>query len=161
MPRVVKIFAGLVLMLVIGSAASAQETYSIPVTAGNVVRVDRQRVRWNTSVCVRFALVASCTQAQACVPAGVVGGASCTVANARAEDVEIFANTQAGRELFFIHQILVKLLLPTLKEGDVNADYNAQRVNWNAGNNTVKDAMCAAALAPVPASVALGCNLYP
>lgn len=148
-------------LVLISGSASAQESYTVNASAANVVRVERERVRWNTFVCTRFALPASCTQAQACVAAVVTGGASCTVVNARAADVEIFANSLAGRDAFFTFQLLVKLVLPSLKGNDVNFDHNAQQANWNAGNDTVKNAMCAAAGAPVPTTVAAGCNLYP
>lgn len=148
-------------LLVISGSVSAQESYTVNASATNVVRVERERVRWNTFVCTRFALAASCTQAQACVAAGVTGGASCTVANARAADVEIFSNNLAGRDAFFSFQLLLKLVLPVLKANDVSSDHSSQQTNWTNGSTAVKDAMCAAAGAPVPATTALGCNLYP
>ncbi len=148
-------------LFVISGTASAQESYTTPVGAQNVVKVNRARLRWNAAVCARYALSATCTQAQVCVPAGVAGGASCTAAAARAVDVEIFANTQPGRELYFIHQLLVKLVVPSLQSSDVIDDITAQQRNWTLGNDTVKNAMCLAAGAPVPATVVLGCNLYP
>lgn len=142
-------------------AASAQETYSVAVPAADVNLVQRSRILWNASVCARFALAASCTQAQACTAAGAPGGASCTAVQARSVDVEIFADTLAGREGFFIRKLLTRLRRDILARDIAGRDGDLQCTNWRAGNDTVKNAMCAAAGAPVPATVALGCNLCP
>lgn len=148
-------------LLALGTFSEAQETWSVTAPSPDVALVDRARVDWNTSVCARFNLAASCTQAQACIAAGVTGGGSCTLPNARAADVEIFANTLAGREGFFIRKVLLRVRRELLGRERSELDGRQACINWRAGNDTVKNAMCAAAGAPVPATVALGCNLCP
>ena len=55
------------LLLSLAGIASAQETYSVTINLpANVAKIDIGRVAYNTGVCSRFALPASCTQAQAC-----------------------------------------------------------------------------------------------
>lgn len=147
------------LMVLAQSSQAAQETYSVTAPAQDVAFIDRSRVKRNTAVCARFNLAASCTQGQACTAAGAAGGASCTAIQARAVDVEIFANTLAGRETFFIQKILKRVRDEVLKLELGNDDAAQKCINWRAGNDTVKDAMCAAAGSPVPATVALGCQL--
>lgn len=142
------------------------ESYTLVASSANATLVNRGRILWNTGVCTRFALAASCTQAQACAAAvargiAVPGGASCTAAQARTVDIEIFANSTAGRDLYFTHQQAVKVIIPLLIKAAEEADRTAQAANYKAGNDATKNAMCAAAGPPVPPTVADGCSLFP
>lgn len=78
----------------------AQETYSLPASAGNVVTLNEVITFYNGETCARYSLALTCTQAQACTSAVAPGGASCTAAQARNAGVRIYALTQAGREEF-------------------------------------------------------------
>jgi hypothetical protein len=157
-----KAIIAVLFLLFVGVVSEAQETYSVIVPAGDVPTVERERVKHNTNVCARGALSASCTQAQICGSAPFVnivgGGSSCSAAQARVLDIEIYANSVAGREGFFIRKLLTRLRRILTSENKL-ADSDAKCVNWKAGNDTVKNAMCAAAGSPVPATVALGCQL--
>lgn len=135
----------------LASGAEAQESYTVNATAAHVTRLDRQRTRWNTAVCARFALAPSCTQALACSSAGV---GSCVTANIRAADIEIFPNTLTGRNDYFVQKIL-KALADAWKSDDVAKDAALQCVNWTAANQTTRDGMCTAASLPA------GCDLCP
>jgi hypothetical protein len=152
---------GVLLFLSLASLVLAQfvaETYVINASVNDVALIDRERVAWNTSVCARGNLPANCTQSQACVALAAPGGAACTPAQARQVDAEIFANSQVGREGYFNRKILVSVK-SSLKRKYSQLDSNSQCDNWAAGTPADKDAMCAAAKPPVPATVAAGCNL--
>lgn len=155
------LFVFVLLFMVDVFSVSAQETWSVNAPAKDVALVDRARAAWNTSVCARFALSPSCTQAQACTAAGAAGGASCTPAQARAVDVQIFPATLAGRQDFFVFKILLRVRREMLEREQTVIDSEQKCINWRAGNDTIKNAMCAAAGAPIPATVAAGCNLCP
>lgn len=157
-----RLLLAIVAVLGLPVVVSAQEIYSVNAPATDVNTIERERVKWNTSVCATGSLPASCTQAQICGSARWVsivgGGASCTAVQARAVDIEIFANSQAGREGFFVRKLL-PILRVILRATNKISDAEAKCINWRNGNDTVKNAMCAAAGAPVPATVALGCQL--
>jgi hypothetical protein len=132
----------------------AQETYSLPANATQVQKVDRARVRQNTATCGRFALAPTCTQAQACVSAEASGGASCTAAQARNANAEIFANSQAGREAFL--QDRIRKDIQDFVQAAASED-QAGFCNWwkNAATQVQKDAVCTASVPPLPA----GCEV--
>lgn len=163
-----KVLVGIGLVLGLAVAAEAQvasESYTLAVNSRNATLNDRARISWNTGVCSRFNLSASCTQSQACagaVAAGIAvpGGASCSAAQARTLDLEIYANSTTGRDLFFTHQYAMKIILPLLERAASSSDATAKQANYCAGNDTVKNGMCLAAGAPVPATVAAGCALF-
>src|SRR5687768_9027420 len=64
--------------------AQAQETYSLPASAGNVVTLSEVITFYNGETCGRYSLAESCTQAQVCTASGAAGGSSCTAGQARA-----------------------------------------------------------------------------
>jgi hypothetical protein len=144
--------------------ATAQETYCTAANASQQARVERDRLRRNRSTCLRLGAVggATCTQAAACVAAAAVGGASCTVAAARAVNAEIFANTQAGRELVFNSRVV-----PLLKDiADQNSleDRSAQCIWWNDPATTQAERNAACNLVKDPATglpLGNGCELCP
>ncbi len=137
--------------LVLAATASAQEAYTVNATATQVTRLDRQRTRWNASVCARFALLASCTQAQACTAANV---SPCNTTNIRNADIEIFPNTLTGRQDYLVQKI-IREAAEKWKADDVAKDAAQQCVNWTAANQTTRDGMCTAASLPA------GCDLCP
>jgi len=135
--------------------ALAQETYSIAATAPQVTRVDRARLKQNSNTCSRLLLATGCTQAQACVAANAVGGASCTQAQARARNAEIFAATQPGRESFVFSTVVDKV-----QEFTATAavdDLVATRIWWTTlATRAQKDAICTA---QTP-SLGNGCEIF-
>jgi hypothetical protein len=122
----------------------AQETYSIAVTSpANVAKLDLGRVQQNTATCKSKSLPATCTQADICVAANVSGGAACTVVDANAAGVRIYANTVSGREAF----MALALLKPRLDDFvEIQAALGMQglRAFCLAGNQAAKDGICTA-----------------
>lgn len=107
------------LLMGLAGIAQAQETYTFTLggSAENtkaakqtqVGMVNLGRIQQNADVCKRGNLGPTCTQAQACVALGVLGGADCTAADALAADARIFADSLAGRQ-GFISQMMVRRL---------------------------------------------------
>jgi len=94
-------------LLIIATSAVAQETYSVAIVApANVAKIDLGRSQANSASCTRYALLATCTQAQVCVAANVPGAAACTVADAIAAGVRIYPATLAGRESFVTNELV-------------------------------------------------------
>lgn len=77
---------------------SAQETYSVSGSAGQVGDLQQYLLAQNRTTCALLNLAITCTQAQACTAANAPGGASCTAVQARGANVRIWPDTQAGRE---------------------------------------------------------------
>ena len=90
----------LAILLLLSFSVAAQETYSIPGSAGNVTTLTAGITKLNGDKCAQYGLARTCTQAQICTSAGAPGGASCTNAQARTSGVRIWPLTQAGREEF-------------------------------------------------------------
>jgi hypothetical protein len=138
-----KVLLGLILLAPL--PALAQETYSIPATAAQAARVERQRVRQNAMTCKRFNLAPTCTQAQACVAAGAAGGAACTALQARATtpSSEMFPATLAGRESMIIFAIVVPHFNDFLTQ-DIADDSAAYCIWWKdaATTRAAKDIDC-------------------
>jgi len=138
----------------------AQETFSIPVTAGQVTRIDRARIKTNSNTCLARNAVggANCTQAQACTAYGAAGGASCTVAQARATNpsCEIFAATLAGREAFTLATVVAKVV--EFQTQAVAEDKVAFCVWWNTiASAGAKNTICTTATP----SLGNGCEICP
>ena len=134
----------LVCLLVLAQVASSQETYSVNLSAAaNVAKLDLGRTQYNAGVCSRLSLPASCTQAQACVAANVVGGASCIAADAQAAGVRIYANTLAGREGFVANE-LVRVKLAEFVQRNAEAAMVTLRTFCLAATQPQKDAICTA-----------------
>lgn len=93
--------------LVLAPFAQAQETYSLPATAGNVASLSSQITVRNALVCLSKGAVggATCTQAQACTAYSAPGGSGCTAAQARTVNARIYPLTQPGREEYLIFEI--------------------------------------------------------
>lgn len=127
---------------ILAAPASAQETYSLAATAANVSTLTDIITFQNVDTCQRFALTATCTQAQACTAAGAVGGSSCTAAQARAASARIWVNTQAGREEFVTFQIALPRFL------DLQSSLSSLKATIQAraaalATQTAKDNSCA------------------
>lgn len=92
----------LIFLLLAPVVAKAQtENHTIPVSTVNQAKETLVIRRSNRLLCTRWSLSFPCTQAAVCTAAGVVGGASCTAANARAAEARIYdSTTLAGREEF-------------------------------------------------------------
>jgi hypothetical protein len=135
-----------VLVLLTASLASAQETYSFSVggTTGNrnslVGMLELGRVQNNTDVCVRAALPATCTQAQACTALGVAGGASCTAPDAIAARARIYPASLAGREAFLANE-MVRTKAPEFYAEQVRRDAAALAA-FCAISQGNRDALC-------------------
>ena len=147
----------LLLLFSLGAVASAQETYSIPVPAAQIPKVDRARLTKNAETCRTLGLAPACTQAQACTVAGAPGGASCTLAQAQAAGVEIHAATLAGRESF-LQSIVREHIRAFITQVDVE-DRTSFCVWWRAAatTQTQRNNVCNAS---TPA-LGNGCNLCP
>lgn len=118
-----------VALLAIGAVdASAQETYSIPVTAGQQSTVDGERLTFNAAVCASTGLPATCTQAEH-VAAGGVG--------------TIYPNTTNGRRNFIVDQWL-RDNLRNAKARQAASAHEKVCVWWNdpARTQAEKDARC-------------------
>lgn len=121
--------------------AEAQEVYTLNANATQVGQLDRARAAKNRQTCQRYALPTTCTQAQVCTAASSPGGAACTPAQARAANVRVYPQTQAGREEF----IGVELVLPAISigTGSAAADERKAACSWfNLQTQPTKDAEC-------------------
>ena len=132
----------------------AQETYSLPASAGNVADLTAIVDATNGRVCETRGLPVTCTQAQICVAASAPGGASCTAAQARQAQVRIFPQTQAGREEYVAFMIALPKFLELRAEIVKRAQERLQNF-WNIANQSQKDALCIASDQPA------GCLIYP
>lgn len=133
--------------------ALAQETYSVPATAGQVMDLTQIVAAHNEQTCERLSLTDACTQAQACTAANAAGGSSCTAAQARAANARIFPATQAGREEFVIF-VIVAPRFADLRAGIVG--HTRQRFcDWftNTASQAQRDSVCTNAGRPA------GCNV--
>jgi hypothetical protein len=134
----------LVLVVLLAAvAAEAQETYSLPAGAGNVVTLTTVMGSLNRETCLRYSLAASCTQAQACAAAGAPGGSGCTPAQARAAGVRIYPLTFAGREEFVTFGIALPgfIALVTAQQSETRRVFCE---GWTAATVTQRNNACAA-----------------
>lgn len=140
-----------VTLLIVAASSEAQETYSLPASAGNVTTLTEIITYANGNVCASLNLARTCTQAQACTAASVTGGASCTAANARAAKVRIYPLTTAGREeysQFEIAQPRFNELAASLQPVSQNFDFcTAWTAASTANKNSCRTAISAAATA--------------
>lgn len=105
-------FLFMLIVLLAAMMGEAQETYSVAITnPTKVSQLDLGRAQHNRSRCLLNSLPEGCTQAQVCVAANVVGGASCTAGDAIAADQRVYPSTLAGREAFITNE-LVRAKLP-------------------------------------------------
>ena len=91
-----KLLALIVLVLV--SAASAQETVSLELTSNQVSTVNALLTMHNEKICGDQLSTLTCTQAQACAASGGSDFSGCTAAQARNAGVRIFPADAAGRD---------------------------------------------------------------
>jgi hypothetical protein len=132
--------------------AGAQETYSVgPASAVNVATLTTVIVGQNGDTCARYNLSRTCTQAQVCAAAAAPGGSSCTPTQARSAGVRLYASTQAGREEFLTHAIVLPKFIEL-----VNAQQSEDRRSfcefWSAATQTQRNNACTAM------GAATGCN---
>ena len=148
------------LLILLSSAgfASAQETYSITISLpANVAKLDVGRVQYNTGVCSRFSLAASCTQAQACAASFTAtgqpaSGAACTAPEAQAANVRIYPNSQAGREGFLTNEI-VRAQIAIFTRQQAKLDFAALQSFCKVATQPQIDGVCTAT------GLAAGCNV--
>jgi len=145
-----KLFA--IVLLLATPNAIAQESYTVPISAGNQLTMTDIVRMHNEKICWRLGLADNCTQAQACTAANAAGGASCTAAQARAVAARVYTNNTAGREEFHIQETAVPAL--AIKIADL-VSHNQERMcrNWGTFNQTQKDNLCTAA------GLSAGCKL--
>lgn len=148
----------LILLLAFSGLASAQETYSVTITLpANVTKLDIGRQLANQAVCSRFSLVSTCTQAQACAASfSATGqpatGASCTILEANAAGVRIYANTLAGREAFVTLE-MVKASLDVFARQKAKLDFAALQGFCKTATQPQIDGVCTAS------GLAAGCGV--
>jgi hypothetical protein len=143
-----------VVITLLATAASAQETYSQNATAGNVVELRGVVTADNEDTCEKAGLSESCTQAQACVARNAAGGASCTAAQARAAGVRIYPDSEAGRNEYVLHTYVLPQF--TVARARIALRHAIKLCRWWAtANTTQKNAVCSAAGQPN------GCELCP
>jgi len=136
------------------SLASAQETYSVNVggTTTNrnsiVGQIQLGRQQNNDDVCSRAKLASGCTQAQACVALGVVGGASCTGADAITANARIYPDSLAGRESFVANH-LVRFRAPIYLDAQIVIEANTVKTWCTTASQADLNTICA--LAGLPA----------
>jgi hypothetical protein len=111
-------------------------TLTVTLNDNNQTRLEEERTNQNRDTCRRlwkrvvdaggaspWSPKGTCTQAQACVAAGAVGGASCSGSQANDANARIFAATQNGRENFA--ELMIKDQLDFRK--DVRTSASASR----------------------------------
>lgn len=130
-------------LLGLAGAARAQETYSIPATAGQATTLAAIVAARNGKTCERLGLAIGCTQAQACTAAGAAGGASCTAAQARTANARIWPATQGGREEFVQHG-WVAPAFQQAKAELAERGMERLRLRWAGLTRAQKDADCQA-----------------
>lgn len=138
-------------VLALSATAGAQENYTLPAGAGNVVTISTLIAKGARDTCLRFNLLATCTQAEACQAAGAVGGTGCTAAQARAANARIYPNTFAGREEFTTFEIALPRFVELVASQQAE-DRRAFCVAWNAASVGTRNAFCTSI------SLAAGCN---
>lgn len=138
-------------LLFLPVAAQAQETYSLPAGAGNVITLSAVITGLNGDNCARYNLARTCTQAQVCAAANAPGGASCSAAQARGAGVRIYPLTQPGREEFVTFGIALPRFLE-LVAAQQQEDRRAFCEAWNAATTTQRNNACTAI------GAASGCN---
>jgi hypothetical protein len=128
-------------LLLLPTAAQAQETYSFSATASQVTTLNQGIADINAGTCATFALAATCTQAQACTAANAPGGAACTAAQARNANVRIWPNSQPGREEFIQFYWLLSNF-NGMKSSIQSKDAQSYCTWYRAQTQTVKDSEC-------------------
>lgn len=137
------------LLLSLAGLASAQETYSITISApANVAKLDLGRVQYNARVCSSFSLASPCTQAQACAASFAATGqpatgAACTAGEAQAANVRIYPNSQAGREGFIANE-MIRGNLAIFARAQAKLDFTALQSFCKAATQPQIDALCTA-----------------
>lgn len=130
-----------VLFVLVGISAEAQETYSLSASAGNVTTLTDVISFFNAQTCQGFSLAPNCTQAQACTAANAPGGSSCTAAQARNANARIWPLTQAGREEYTTFQIAMPRFLDLV--GSVaTAKRQTFSTAWAALSQGSRDSIC-------------------
>lgn len=142
----------------LGVLSEAQETYSIPGSAPNVVTLSDVITYYNGQKCEAQSLPRACTQAQACTAAGAPGGASCTAAQARGANVRIFPLTQPGREEYVTFEIAAPKfgeLVTQVQAGAKRRDYCEA---WASASQGTRDTHCSALGLPTGPSGCTPCQ---
>jgi hypothetical protein len=127
--------------LLVVPIAYADETYSVTLQTSGVTKLDLGRLQSNSDVCTGLGLVATCTQAQACVAKGVTGGASCTNPDALAAGVRIFGNSLNERGSFILNA-LVKSKLDDFVSEQARRDKKAASTFCGSATQGQIDALC-------------------
>lgn len=144
-----KTILSILLLLFVVGLASAQETYSVVLSSpANVAKLDVGRKLSNQAVCTRFALPASCTQAQACAASFLATGqpstgGSCSGAEAQSAGVRIYANTLAGREGFVTNEI-IKTQIDAFSRQRAKLDFSALQGFCRTATQPQIDGVCTA-----------------
>jgi hypothetical protein len=129
----------LAIIAALASLSSAQETYTLNFSAGNVSDLTAIVAAKNERTCLQWSLAVDCTQAQACTAVGLAPG--CSAAQARNAGARIFPATQAGREEYVFHTYVI----PGVKDQrpGVPARHREKMCDWwSTANQTQKDSTC-------------------
>ena len=132
----------LALIVLWASPALAQESYTLNATAGQVTNfINPGRVTHNETQCNAAGLPFTCTEVQIQAVPGF-------------ESTRIYPDSLAGREDWII-DVVIGPRVPELRSTNDAWDQQKAELNWCAGDQTFKDAGCAAL------GLAAGCQLYP
>ncbi len=130
--------------------AKAQgETYTVTVnTAGNVAKLDVGRQLANQTLLSRFNLPSNATQSDVCAASlaqtgAPASGSSCTLVEANGLGIRLFANSQAGRELF-INLNMVKGELDGFARQKAKLDFAAMQAFCKVATQPQIDGVCTA-----------------
>ncbi len=140
----------------VGAQAEAQETYTQGATAPQVLDLTAIITADNEDTCESRSLAETCTQAQVCVAAGAVGGASCTAVQARAAGVRIYPLTFAGRDEYVLQMFVLPRFAAAKGRLALRHLVKCRRF-WIAATPTQKNTACQAL--GIPSSVAQPCEL--
>jgi hypothetical protein len=135
------LYLAVALALVFSATAAAQETYSLPASAGNVTTLSGVMTGQNGDNCARYFLARTCTQAQICAAAAAPGGSGCSAAQARSAGVRIYPLTQAGREEFVTFGIALPAFLQLVNNQKAE-DRRAFCEGWAATSVANRNAFC-------------------
>jgi hypothetical protein len=135
------------------TSAQAQETYNLSANATQAADLRQHVLAMNRALCRAAQLPISCTQGDVCLARSVVGGASCTAANARDANSRIWPDTQAGREEFVTFQWVLPRFLAA--RGSLPQLHIADYCDWfnNVANQTQRNADCTKIGAPSPCTI--------
>lgn len=130
-------------LALLAPVASAQEDIAFSLGGALVADVDLGRKQHNLDRCTSNGQPEGCTQAQVCVAAGVIGGASCTVPDATAAGQRIYPDSAPGRNAFIANE-MVRTQTLAFKERQKSIDIAKARAFCSSASQIQLNAICTA-----------------